>query len=152
MANILNNYGKKISNIGQRTVRKTKDIAAINKLNGMIKNEERNLESLYKEIGEKGYKNIDCSNNDEIRKLVAAIELSKSQLKILDEELNKLKGLKKCIQCGTVHDENVAFCPKCGTKLGDDENQIEIKMYNTIYVNEEEEKQNQENEKEDLDE
>ena len=43
MANILNNYGKKISNIGQRTVRKTKDIAAINKLNGMIKNEERNL-------------------------------------------------------------------------------------------------------------
>ena len=106
---------------------------------------------MYKEIGEKGYKNIDCSNNDEIRKLVAAIELSKSQLKILDEELNKLKGLKKCIQCGTVHDENVAFCPKCGTKLGDDENQIEIKMYNTIYVNEEE-KQNQENEKEDLDE
>ena len=45
----------------------------------------------------------------------------------------------------------MAFCPKCGTKLGDDENQIEIKMYNTIYVNEEE-KQNQENEKEDLDE
>ena len=43
MTEFFSNFGKKISNVGQETVKRTKEIAEISKLSNKIKDEERGL-------------------------------------------------------------------------------------------------------------
>ena len=41
MTEFFSNFGKKISNVGQETVKKTKEIAEISKISSKIKDEEK---------------------------------------------------------------------------------------------------------------
>ena len=43
MTEFFSNFGKKISNVGQETVKKTKEIAEISKLSNKIKDEEKKI-------------------------------------------------------------------------------------------------------------
>ena len=51
MTEFFSNFGKKISNVGQETVKKTKEIAEISKISSKIKDEEKKLDGLYTELG-----------------------------------------------------------------------------------------------------
>ena len=53
MTEFFSNFGKKISNVGQETVKKTKEIAEISKISSKIKDEEKKLDGLYTELGKK---------------------------------------------------------------------------------------------------
>ena len=53
MTEFFSNFGKKISNVGQETVKKTKEIAEIGKISSKIKDEEKKLDGLYTELGKK---------------------------------------------------------------------------------------------------
>ena len=44
MTEFFSNFGKKISNVGQETVKKTKEIAEISKISSKIKDEEKKLD------------------------------------------------------------------------------------------------------------
>ena len=51
MTEFFSNFGKKISNVGQETVKRTKEIAEISKLTNKIKDEEKKIDGLYTELG-----------------------------------------------------------------------------------------------------
>ena len=51
MTEFFSNFGKKISNVGKETVKKTKEIAEISKISSKIKDEEKKLDGLYTELG-----------------------------------------------------------------------------------------------------
>ena len=60
MTEFFSNFGKKISNVGQETVKKTKEIAEIGKISSKIKDEEKKLDGLYTELGKKYFSLYSC--------------------------------------------------------------------------------------------
>ena len=79
--------GKKISQTSQGVVQKTKDTAEVIKLNGMISDEEKRINNLY------------------------------TQIEDFKQQIQHIKGVKVCNNCGAEIPENSMFCIGCGAKI-----------------------------------
>ena len=109
--------GKKISKTSQGAVQKAKDTAEILKLNGMISDEEKRLNTLYAEIG-KIYFEIYAQNCEpQFKDIVNQIVESKNKITEYSEQVKKLKGLVSCPKCGAGIQPGSPFCSNCGTRL-----------------------------------
>lgn len=107
---------KKISQVSQNAVGKTKDTADIFKLKNEISDEERKVVALYNEIGrlyaslhyedfEPSFANLMTS----LKESVAAIELRQSQIQ-------SIKNLTTCSNCGAEMSRESMFCSACGAQ------------------------------------
>ena len=117
MTEFFSNFGKKISNVGQETVKKTKEIAEISKISSKIKDEEKKLNGLYTELGKKYFSLYSRNQVAEIQDICSCITESLQVLEAMKKELQLIKGIKICSNCGTEQDNTVAYCSKCGAKL-----------------------------------
>ena len=117
MTEFFSNFGKKISNVGQETVKKTKEIAEIGKISSKIKDEEKKLDGLYTELGKKYFSLYSRNQVAEIQDICSCITESLQVLEAMKKELQLIKGIKICSNCGTEQDNTVAYCSKCGAKL-----------------------------------
>lgn len=117
MTEFFSNFGKKISNVGQETVKKTKEIAEISKLSNKIKDEEKKIDGLYTELGKKYFALYARNQVAEIQDICSCITESLQVLEAMKKELQFIKGIKICSNCGTEQDNTVAYCSKCGAKL-----------------------------------
>ena len=73
MTEFFSNFGKKISNVGQETVKKTKEIAEISKISSKIKDEEKKLDGLYTELGKKYFSLYSRNQVAEIQDICSSI-------------------------------------------------------------------------------
>lgn len=117
MTEFFSNFGKKISNVGQETVKRTKEIAEISKLSNKIKDEEKKIDGLYTELGKKYFTLYARNQVAEIKDICSCITESLQVLEAMKKELQLIKGIKICSNCGTEQDNTVAYCSKCGAKL-----------------------------------
>lgn len=117
MTEFFSNFGKKISNVGQETVKRTKEIAEISKLSNKIKDEEKKIDGLYTELGKKYFTLYARNQVAEIQDICSCITESLQVLEAMKKELQLIKGIKICSNCGTEQDNTVAYCSKCGAKL-----------------------------------
>lgn len=117
MTEFFSNFGKKISNVGQETVKKTKEIAEISKVSSKIKDEEKKIDGLYTELGKKYFSLYSRNQVAEIQDICAAITESLQAVEAMKKELQLLKGIRICSSCGAEQDNTVAYCSKCGAKL-----------------------------------
>ena len=109
--------GKKISQTGQDVVQKTKDTAEVIKYNSMIAEEERNIESLYAQIG-KLYVDLHADTcEDAFTALIGSLKESQTKIAEYREHIIQVKGVFTCPNCGEELPLNVAFCSACGTKI-----------------------------------
>lgn len=113
----LNNLGQKISDVGQTTIQKTKDLADTAKLNLNISEEERKIETAYEQIG-KWYAEKHREDADaEVKNWMDAIAASEARIKECRENIHQLKGMVICPSCGASVDADAAFCSACGQKM-----------------------------------
>lgn len=117
MTEFFSNFGKKISNVGQETVKKTKEIAEISKISSKIKDEEKKLDGLYTELGKKYFSLYSRNQVAEIQDICSSITESIQKVNAMKKELQLLKGVRICSSCGAEQDNSVAYCSKCGAKL-----------------------------------
>lgn len=117
MTEFFSNFGKKISNVGQETVKKTKEIAEIGKISSKIKDEEKKLDGLYTELGKKYFSLYSRNQVAEIQDICSSITESIQKVDAMKKELQLLKGVRICSSCGAEQDNSVAYCSKCGAKL-----------------------------------
>ena len=117
MTEFFSNFGKKISNVGQETVKKTKEIAEISKLSNKIKDEEKKIDGLYTELGKKYFTLYARNQVAEIQDICSCITESLQKVDAMKKELQLLKGVRICSSCGAEQDNSVAYCSKCGAKL-----------------------------------
>lgn len=117
MTEFFSNFGKKISNVGQETVKKTKEIAEISKLSSKIKEEEKKIDGLYTELGKKYFELYSRNQVAEIQDICSSITESLQVVEAMKKELQLIKGIRICSNCGTEQDNTVAYCSKCGSKL-----------------------------------
>ena len=111
------NLGQKINDVGQTTIKKTKNLADTAKLNLTISEEERKITSTYEQIG-KWYVRTHKDNADaDVAPLLHVITTSEAKIKECKENIHQMKGRIICPACGASVDADAAFCSACGQKL-----------------------------------
>lgn len=113
----LNDLSQKINDVGQTTIKKTKNLADTAKLNLNISEEERKITAAYEEIG-KWYVNKHRDNADaEIETWLETICAAEKKIHECRETIHKMKGMVLCPACGASVDADAAFCSACGQKM-----------------------------------
>jgi len=114
----LNALGKKIAETAQNTARGAKELADTVKLNSLISDEQRQINSLYTEIGKLFYEtNMGVSKDTEFGKLCSEISDANERIGKYEQDIRTIKGLKCCPSCGSNVPLESAFCGDCGTKV-----------------------------------
>lgn len=110
-------FGKKISQAGQATLQKTKEMADIAKVNSAISDEEKKINDLYLQIG-KLYVELHVADAEDSFK--SAIEEIANAIKRIEEykkQLLEIKGVARCSKCGAEVPVGSVFCAVCGAQI-----------------------------------
>ena len=104
--------------VADRAMKKTNELTNFVKLKMGIKASEAKLSSVYEEIGRLFYtaerNGEDCTSD--IAAYIMKADKLKADIAAAKKQITKLKKERVCENCGNEIDENVAFCPFCGTK------------------------------------
>lgn len=111
------NLGKKVSEAGQKTIQKTKELSDTTKLNTMIADEEKRINNNYFQIG-KLYASVHRENCDEeFSGMISAIVDSEMKIKDYKRQIQDIKGVQRCEKCGAEVQKDAAFCSFCGASM-----------------------------------
>ena len=109
--------GKKISDAGQSTIQKTKDLADTAKYTSQISDEEKNIKTNYALIGELYYEEMKDQPGDAYAQYVEKITESKNKINEYKNKIEEMKGRGKCPNCGASGSGRCVLC-KLRTKNG----------------------------------
>lgn len=109
--------GKKITDVGQGTIQKTKNMADVAKLNSVISEEEQKIKSTYEQIGQIYVQKYRQNPEPDLEAYVRAIVLSEQKIAESNHSIQELKGMVACSKCGAMVDKDAAFCPTCGNAM-----------------------------------
>lgn len=109
--------GDKISNTSKDVAKKAKDVAEIANLNSQITTKETTIKSTYVEIGKYVYENLKEDAPAEIAEKFAAIDALMAEIAEMKKNIQALKGVMVCPNCGKDVETGAAFCPGCGNKM-----------------------------------
>lgn len=116
--------GKKITQAGQTTIQKTKEMADVARMNSYISDEEKKINNFYLEIG-KRYVSLHTEDFEgDYADMINGIRESEEKIKSYQKELEELKGVKKCPKCGAEVKNDALFCSICGEKMPQEEPEI----------------------------
>jgi len=111
---IFGELGKKITQTTQSAVKGTKDFADTARLNSIISDEQKLLNSFYIQIGMKYYELTPNSTDENYADLCASITDCLARIDTLNEEVKQIKGIKRCYSCGAEIPITTTFCGVCG--------------------------------------
>jgi hypothetical protein len=109
--------GKKVSQTGQGAIKKTKIMAETSKLNSQISAERRTIAENHSKIGERYCELFSDNPDGNFAPFVAAVKESCRKINEYEDQINMLKGIETCPNCGAELKEKALFCPSCGGKL-----------------------------------
>lgn len=118
--------GKKVTDAGQKTVQKTKEMSEIARINSLISQNESRVNNTYYQIG-KLYVSIHGDDNEEefAGMVATAIELEQ-QISTYRKQIQDIRGVQCCEKCGAEVPAGVLFCSSCGAPMPKIENQEPI--------------------------
>ena len=114
-------FGKKLTKVGEVTAQKTKEVAEFTKLNAKILDVQNKLDKAYIEVGKKYVELHPVNEDEQMKYVVDAAYALEDQLKELRKQLQDLKGMVKCDVCGSEIDAEAVFCSRCGAELKKEE-------------------------------
>jgi len=113
----LDDLGKKVSEVSARTIQKTKELTDTSRLNVLIADEEKAINSYYSQIGKLYYTIYKNDYAEEFSVMIDGIVTSESRINAYREEIQNIKGVQKCEKCGAEVMKGAAFCSSCGATL-----------------------------------
>ena len=108
--------GKKISDTTQSVVEKTKISTDTMRLNGLISDEERNVQRIYAEIGRKYMELHGADGDPDFAGLMQEYQTSKAKMEEYRSQIRRNKHLLICAGCGAEIPETVLYCTRCGAE------------------------------------
>ena len=94
--------------------KKTQNLAGTVAINSQISENERTIQNLFTQLG-KDYFNLNEKYPiGELAPVITRVKELQSKIIELSEEMKKLKGIKKCLQCNREMPYEAGFCPACG--------------------------------------
>lgn len=111
------NIGKKLSQTSQDVVKKTKETAEIIRLNGVISEQQKALNSVYQELGKLYCEQNAISPEKEYEQFVVSASEIKQRIEEISEQIKQLKGIVPCPNCGGDVPYGASFCSMCGYSI-----------------------------------
>lgn len=107
--------GETISTKSKDVAKKAKEMAEVTSLNSKISTQKDIINKIHKEIGE-----MVCADRENWTGLnlddqFARLDAAAAEIERLQAEIQRVKGIKLCANCGAEMERTVAFCPSCGT-------------------------------------
>lgn len=109
--------GKKITETSQGAIQKTKDMANVGKINDLIKNEERRINSCFINIGQQYFELYNGRTDDPFIQQMNEVINAQCQIKKYQEEIKLIKGVTNCDNCGAEVQHGAQFCSTCGNVM-----------------------------------
>lgn len=113
--------GKKISQAGQTTMQKTREMADVARINSQISDEEKRINDMYLQIG-KQYVELHASDCEEaFQGMIQTITDSENKIKEYKVQIQDIKGVIRCPKCGAEVPKGALFCSACGEKMQEEQ-------------------------------
>lgn len=113
----LDDMDRKLSQLGQSALKKTKDMSESMRLSGANREEEEKQKELCRKIGEYIFENQIELYEEPIRGWCQEISASMERVIQNNDQLNALKGTTTCPVCGAALASGVVFCSTCGSRI-----------------------------------
>lgn len=113
----LDNFGKKVSQAGQSAIQKTKTMADIARVSSMISDEEKRIEDAYLEIGKVYVEQHTEDCEDIFKETITHIHECEKKIAEYKQQLQDIKGVIRCPECGAEVPKGSIFCAACGFKM-----------------------------------
>lgn len=111
------NLSQKASETTAKAMQKAKEMSDIAKLNTMISEEETKINNTYYQIG-KLYAAIHSHDHEEeFVGMIATLSESEEKIKSYRQQIQDIKGVVRCPQCGAEVQSGAAFCSSCGIPM-----------------------------------
>lgn len=117
------NVSKKLTEVSQTAVQKTKNMADVAKLNAQVSDEEKKINEAYLQIGKMYVANHAEDFADEFKPYFELIHASEAKIEASQKELKELRGVEKCSCCGAEVESGSLFCSACGAEMKREEPQ-----------------------------
>lgn len=125
--------GKKITNVSQSAVEKTKNSTESIRLNNLINEEERKLNSIYIKIAKQYIEKYGENPDSDFISDIQDIKNIKNNIEQYKEQVRKYKKRIICKNCGKEIPESMMFCDQCGMKNPVAEHIMAQKQANTCH-------------------
>ena len=109
--------GKKLSKLGQDTKNGVQKVSDSVSISNRISQEKKSLERLFALIGEAVYKENPETPKAGLEDEWAAVKVAYANIASYTDQLNHVKGIIYCPNCGRPAASGDKFCAKCGYKL-----------------------------------
>lgn len=114
---LFDDISRKLTQAGQSIEQKTKDVASLTKISSALSGEEKNRDRIYIQIGKLYYEQYADSAQGEFSGLVAAAKQTEQRIVELRKQVQEIKGVRSCEQCGAEVPIDAAFCNHCGAQM-----------------------------------
>jgi len=109
--------GKKLSKLGQDTKNGVQKMSDSVSISNRITAEKKSLERLFASIGETVYKETPDDPKEGLEDEWAAVKVAYANIASLNDQLNHVKGIIYCPNCGKPAAQGDKFCARCGFRL-----------------------------------
>ena len=115
--NFFDQLGKKVTDAGKGVAQQTKNLTEIARLTSVIDTEEKLVAQSYAQIGKAYYENHKNDPSAECAPQIALVNKSLEKIAQWREQIQMIKGIVKCPQCGADVPYSSQFCGSCGTRI-----------------------------------
>ena len=120
--------GKKLMRLGQDTKSGVQKMGESYQIDSKISDAKKALDQYYRAIGEKVYQDNSETPLEGMEEEFAAVKEALDNITEYTEQLNKVKGVTYCPECGKEAARGEKFCSDCGAKLPENQDDIAEKM------------------------
>lgn len=108
---------QKASETTAKAMQKAKEISDIAKLNSMISEEEAKINNTYYQVGKLYATMHPHDHEEEFAGMIASLAEAEGKIKSYRQQIQDIKGVIHCPQCGAEVQSGVAFCSDCGAPM-----------------------------------
>lgn len=110
-------FGKKVSDAGQKAIQKTQEISEVARVNSLISQNDNKINNVYYQIGKLFVSTYGDDCKPEFAGMVATVVELEQQNITYRKQIQDIKGIQQCEKCGAEVPKEVAFCSSCGAAM-----------------------------------
>lgn len=115
---LFQDFGKKFADAAKVVSKRTAEATEVVRLNGRVSSLQDEIEHLFNQVGKAYYAMRNASGESEAAKaLCTEIDKLNLELEAARVELDRIRNLRRCPNCGEVQQASAQFCASCGTKM-----------------------------------
>jgi NADH pyrophosphatase NudC (nudix superfamily) len=113
------NLSKKVSDAAKTAAKKSGDLVEVTKLNRAISTEEEKARGIYLDIGKTVFTMFQNGqiSDDNLMAFCRQIAEINNNIELIKEKILDIKDLNICPTCKHEVEQGTLFCPKCGAKI-----------------------------------